>query len=271
MLEELRKIPVFMVRDFKILFTYKLAFSMTFFSVIFTLFYLFFFGSMFGNVNVPDLNPYGGNFISFILIGSIGWGFLTSIMNTTSAALSTEMMLGTLESILLTPTKMFTMILSYSIFGSFFGLIAMGIILLVGTFLFGVTVFATASIFTLIIFILSMFLMTGFGLIFGGLTIWLKNIGDTAPMFQNIFMLFSGVYFPITVLPSFLQPISYYLPFYYSIEGLRKSLIPSTPTSELLYYSVIVLISAIVFLILGIIILNKGLIKAKKDGSLIFY
>ena len=271
MFEELRKIPVFVARDFKILFAYKLAFSMAFFNIIFTLFYLILFGSMFGSVNVPYLNPYGGEFISFILIGSIGWSFLWSIMNTTSVSLSTEMMLGTLESILLTPTKIFTMIISYSIFGCFFGLLSIIIIMFVGVLLFGITVFATANVFTLMFFILSMIMMTGFGLIFSGLTIWLKNIGDTVPLLQNITMFFCGVYFPITVLPSFLQPVARFVPFYYSIEGLRKSLIPSTPISELLFYVIVLLFLSTTFMILGIIVLHKGLSKAKKDGSLMFY
>ncbi|MCK4364754.1 MAG: ABC transporter permease [Thermoplasmatales archaeon] len=271
MFDELRKIPVFVVRDFRILFTYKLAFSMTFFSIVFNLFYLVLFGSMFGSADLAVLSSYGGDFISYILVGSIGWGFLWTIMGATSTSLRTEMMIGTLESILLTSTKMFTMMLSYSLFGCFFGLISIGILMLVGHFLFGITVFATATVYTLIIFILSATMMMGFGLIFGGLTIWLKNIGSTLPLLQNIIMFFCGVYFPISVLPEFMQPIANYMPFYYSIEGLRKSLIPSTPTSEVLFYVLVLLFLSILFMILGIFVLHRGLIKAKKGGSLSFY
>lgn len=271
MFDELRKIPIFVARDFRILFTYKLAFSMTFFSIIFNLFYLVLFGSMFGSTDLPALSPYGGNFISYILVGSIGWGFLWSIMSATSSSLTAEMMVGTLESILLTSTKMFTMMLSYSLFGCFFGLISIGILVLVGYFLFGITVFATANVYTLIIFVLSATMMMGFGLIFGGLTVWLKNIGDTLPLLQNIAMFFCGVYFPISVLPGFMRPIANYMPFYYSIEGLRKSLIPSTPTSDMLFYVLVLLFLSILFMVLGIVVLHRGLIKAKKDGSLSFY
>ena len=273
MFDELRKIPVFIIRDFRILFTYKLAFSMSFLSIVFNLFYLVFFGSMFGSTNVFLLQElgYGGDFISYILIGSIGWGFLWSIMSTTSASLTSEMMIGTLESILLTSTRMFTMMISYSLFGSFFGLISIGVLLLVGYFLFGITVFATAGVYTVIILVLSATMMMGLGLIFGGLTIWLKNIGDTIPLLQNITMFFCGVYFPVSVLPSFLQSIKNFMPFYYSIEGLRKSLIPSTSNSEIMFYVEVLLFLSVVFIVIGIFVLHKGLIKAKKDGSLAYY
>jgi ABC-2 type transport system permease protein len=114
-------------------------------------------------------------------------------------------------------------------------------------------------------------MMMGFGLIFGGLTIWLKNIGQTTPLLQNIVMFFCGVYFPVAVLPTYLQPISKYMPFYYSMEGIRQSLIPSTPTSDLLYYIVVLIFLSDLFILIGIFVLRKCLIKAKKDGTLTFY
>ena len=271
MFNELRKIGVFVKRDFRMLFTYKLAFLMSFLSIIFNLLYMVLFGSMFGSSSLPALSQYGGDFISYIIIGSMGWGFLWSILNTTAFSLRTEMMMGTLESILLTPTKMYTMMIAYTLFGCFFGLVSLVIVLLIGLFAFGVDAFATANVFTLIIFILSLLMMMGFGMIFSGLTIWVKNIGETIPLFQGIALFFCGVYFPISVLPSYLQPVSRFISFYYSIEGLRQSLMVSNLTSELLGYMLILLILAVGFIAIGLFVLHKGLIKAKKDGSLAFY
>jgi ABC-2 type transport system permease protein len=271
MLDEIRKIPAFVVRDFQLLFTYKLALSMELLNIVFNLFYFVLFGSLFASSSVPSLSEYGGNFISYLLVGSIGWGFLWSIMHATSTSLSLEMVMGPLESILITPTRLTTMIISYAVYGCFYGLITIAILMAVGFFLFGITVFGTASIYTIIIFALSIIMMTGFGMIFGGLTIWLKNIGQTIPLIQNIAMLFSAVYFPIVVLPGFLQPVAYFSPFYYSVEGLRKSLIPATQTSEITFYIIVLIFFTIASLVLGVFMLHRGLIKAKKDGSLAFY
>ena len=271
MFDELRKIPFFVVRDLRMLFTYKLALSAALFGVVFNLFYFVLFGSMFGSTALASLSDYGGNYISYLLIGSIGWGFLWSIMQATSASLSEEMRMGPLESILLTPTKISTLMIAYSIYGCFFGLIIFTILMTVGFFIFGITAFATANIYTLIIFILSLAMMTGFGMIFGGLTIWLKNIGETVTLIQNIAMFFCGVYFPVAVLPEQIQGVSYFMPFYYSIEGLRKSLIPSTNQIELLFYVIMLLLLSVSSIAIGLFVLKKGLIKAKKEGSLAFY
>ena len=243
---------------------------MSFFSIIFTLFHLVLFGSMFGSTNISALSSYGGNFISYILIGSIGWGFLWSIMGATSQSLNSEMMMGTLESVLLTSTKLYTLMISYAIFGCLFGLATIAILMTVGYFMFSISVFANATIFTLIVFILSTMMM-GFGLIFGGLTMWLKNIGETILLLQNIAMFFCGVYFPISVLPSYIKPLANIMPFYYSIEGLRLSLIPTTPTYKMVEFIVILLALSVLFIVIGLITLHLGLIKAKKDGTLAFY
>jgi len=270
MMDEIRKVGVFIKRDFRILFTYRLAFSTAFLGIIFNLFYLVLFGSMFGSRELSALLPYGGDFISYILVGSIGWGFMWSIMGMTSSSLRSEMMMGTLESILLTSTKISTIMIAYTIFGCIFGLLSIGILISVGFFCFGVS-FGTATAYTFVIMFLSALLMMGFGMIFGGLTIWVKNIGQVAPLIQNVAMFFCGVYFPITVLPNYLQPVAKYVPFYYSIEGLRKSLIPTTPESEMMKYIIILLVLSIAFILIGLYALCKGLAKAKKDGNLAFY
>jgi len=271
MFSEIRKIFVFIVRDFRMLSTYKLAFSVSVVNVIFSLFYMVLFGSMFGVTNLMPLAEYGGNYIAYILIGSIGWAFLWTIMETTSASLSTEMMMGPLESVLLTKTRLSTMMISYALFGAIFGIVSMVIFIVVGFALYGLSLFGNASIFTFVIFALSTAMMMGFGMIFGGLTLWLKNIGETVPLLKNIVMFFCGVYFPASVLPGVIQPVKYFIPFYYSIEGLRRSLLPSTSFSDMMFYVVVLLILAVVFVLLGVYVLHRCMIKAKRDGSLAFY
>lgn len=269
MFNELKKIGTFVKRDFRMLFTYKFAFFTTVLSTAFLLFYVVLIASMFGVRDVPAIAPYGGDFIAYAFIGGIGWMFLWSIMNATALSLRKEMFMGTLESILLTPTRVHTMMVSYTIFGTIFGLISISILSLIGFFFLGVSF--PGNVYTLIIMLFSVLLMMGFGMIFGGLTIWIKNIGQAVPLVQNIALFFCGVFFPITVLPGFLQVVAKGVPFYYSIEGLRMSLIPTTPTSELIMHMVILLMFAISFILVGLYTLRKGLAKARKDGTLSFY
>jgi len=270
-LNELKKISAFIVRELRMLYTYKFAYSTTIINMIFTVVYLLLFGSMFKSADVPSLAPYGGDFIAFALVGSMGWSLLWNITNSVSFSLRNEMLMGTLESILITPTNIYTIIVAYIIFGSIFGLLSMLFLFLLGFYGFGVIVFSTANIYTIIIFSISIIMMAGFGMMFGGLTLKYKNIGQTIPLIQGIAMFFCSVYFPISILPGGLQSFTKFIPFYYSMEGLRISLTTDGLNPELLHYIIILTILAAAFIILGIILLQRGLNKAKKDGSLSFY
>jgi ABC-2 type transport system permease protein len=267
---EIRKIGAFLKKDLKIMTAYRFSFFTRFPGIAFNLFYIVLFGSMFALLTPPQIAGYGGNFISYLLVGSVGWGLLWGIMSANATSLRTEMLSGTLESILLTPTKITTMVLADTISGIFSSLISIVFLLFVGWAFFGVTAFTSMSIYTIIIFILSALMMMGFGMIFGGLTIWIKAIGQTTSLIQGVAMFFCGVYFPITVLPGFLQPVAKFVPFYYPIEGLRRSLL-APQASEMMIYIGVILVCAVVFILLGLYTLRKGLAKAKKEGTLAFY
>ena len=266
MLKEVKKIGVFIKRDFKIIFTYRLAFSAMFLNMVFFFFYFILFGAMFGESMPSHLNPYQQDFVTYLLVGSIGWGFLWSVMASSSGSLRNEMMKGTLESVLLTSTRLGTLVVAYTIFGCFIGLVSMVILLVIGFAFFDVSIAINAM--TIVIFLLSTFMMAGFGLLFSGLTLWIKNIGDTITLIQNVSMFFSGVYFPNTVLPAGLQDVSNFIPFYYSIEGIRVSLVDYNAS---VYFALVLVPVTILFIVLGIVSLHFGLKKAKKDGSLAFY
>ncbi len=266
MIREIKKIGIIIKRDFKILMTYRLAFSAMFLNMIFNLFYFILFGSMFKETTPDALIPYKQDFVTYLLIGSIGWSFLWTVMSSSSIALRNEMMIGTLESILLSSTSLLTIVIAYTIFGCFMGLISTVIFLSVGYFIYHA--YFMANMYTLLIFLVSIIMMAGLGMIFSGLTIWIKNIGQTIPLIQNISMFFSGVYFPVSILPKYLQGVAKFVPFYYSIEGMRISIV--SPSESIQYLVILILISSI-FVILGIYSLRKGLEKAMKEGSLAFY
>ena len=124
MLDEIRKIGAFLKRDFKLLLTYRLAFSAMFLNMVFNLFYFILFGGMFGGGTPPQLAVYHQNFITYLFIGSIGWSFLWSVMGASSLALRNEMMMGTLESLLLSSTKLTTLVIAYTLFGCFMGAVS---------------------------------------------------------------------------------------------------------------------------------------------------
>jgi len=266
---ELGKIGIFLRRDFAMLSTYKFAFVTNTLSKFFIFFWMVLIGKIFGQTS-SILSPYGGNFISFVLVGTIGWSLSWNIIDAMIFSVRNEMLMGTIEAIFLTPTSKVIIMLAYGIFGFVFGMISVISFFLVGLFAFDINIFAAANLYTLAIFILSCTTATGIGLILCGLTFWQKYLGQFVPFLQGIAVFFSEVYFPTAVLPSYLQPLSQIVPFYYSIKGIRLSLL-GIPTTELIQCILVLFILTIVFFMIGFFTLDKCIAKAKRDGTLSFY
>jgi ABC-2 type transport system permease protein len=266
----LRKLYVFIKRDFLMLFTYKFAMVFSYIQMIMNLFLFVLFAGMFGERMLSMLEPFGGDFIQYILIGSIGWGYLWSAMGAASGSIQQEMMRGTFEPIFLTPTSPFVIVMAYTIWGLFMGTISMGIFLFFGLAVFNVEL--TGDYFmAFVIMGLSIAMMIGFGLMVAGLNVFLKQVGALVSVVQGVAMFLCGVYFPLEVLPKIIQPLGKVLPMYYSIMGLRVALSDQVSSPVLMQYFWILLILAVVALVLGAYLFRKGLDRARREGTLAYY
>jgi ABC-2 type transport system permease protein len=226
---------------------------------------------MFQIGNLPILEPYGGNPIAYILTGVSGWTYLWSAMNAPSVFIRNEMLIGTFEYIFYTPTSKHTVVVSYVIRGLAISTFLVLIYIFIGFVFFDVKI-QSGYIYGFIIMAISILMMIGIGLVIAGLRVRYKEIGTLVSIFQTLAVLFSNVYFDVSILPSTIRPIAYIWPTYYSITGLRLSLLSSNPnTNEIMNYIKILLAFCVVTLIIGIIIFNKAFDKARKDGSLAYY
>ena len=70
-------------------------------------------------------------------------------------------------------------------------------------------------------------------------------------------MFLAGTFFPLDIMPTYLQTIAKVLPLYYVNEGLRDSMIYGEQVS-VLYYTGVVFILALVFFLIGVVITKWG-------------
>lgn len=268
----LRKIYVFIKRDFLMMVTYKFAMVFNYVQMIMNLFLFVLFARMFGDRTLSVLEQYGGggDYIAYILIGSVGWGYLWSAMGAASGSIQQEMVRGTFEPIFLTPTSPFVIVIAYTIWGLILGTISMVFFLGFGIAAFNVHLTGdVVAAFALMS--LSVLMMIGFGLMVAGLNVFLKQVGALVSVIQGVSMFFSTVYFPVEVLPQIIRPAAKVLPFYYSMMGLRVALSDQAAVPQVMFYFWILLVMAVIALALGIYLFRKGLNRARKEGSLAFY
>jgi len=85
---------------------------------------------------------------------------------------------------------------------------------------------------------------------------------------QAVLLLISGVYYPVDVLPSWLQPITRLSPATYVLEGMRDSLLKGIGLEQLVRYLLILLVIGLISLPIGMAIFSWGERYAKRTGKL---
>jgi len=143
-----------------------------------------------------------------------------------------EMIIPSKYSVRVLPFASLLMGITRSVIGS----LAM---LLVFIFVLGVQFNAStpaAIIGLFAVILLSLLTMWGLGLILGGLTITYKQITPVSSLLQTIMLFFCGVYIPIQILPDWIKPLSYALPFTYAFNAIRAGLIGGDGILRYWYY-----------------------------------
>jgi ABC-2 type transport system permease protein len=85
---------------------------------------------------------------------------------------------------------------------------------------------------------------------------------------QSCLLLVSGVYYPVSVLPDWMQVLSKLSPATYVLDGVRAGLLDGVPVSALLYDVVPLIIMGIVLIPTGLWAFGRAEKYAKRTGKL---
>jgi ABC-2 type transport system permease protein len=85
---------------------------------------------------------------------------------------------------------------------------------------------------------------------------------------QAFFLLVSGIYYPVNVLPKWLQVLAKISPATYVLEGMRAALLPKTATASPMSYVWPLFLMGIVMLPLGIYLFQRAERYTKRTGKL---
>jgi len=262
---------VFVWRDFIDDASYKFAFFMQFINIFISTSIYFFISKLLGSIGTSYLDPYGGNYFSFVLIGVAFYSYLGVSMRSLTDTIRRGQMLGTLEALLVTQTEIPTIILSSSLYSFIWASIRVAVYLVLGAFVFGVNLSNTNVAGALIVLLLTIISFGSLGIISASFIMVLKKGDPVSWIFTGISGLLGGLYYPISVLPDWLRTISYFLPVTHALEGMRMAVLKGHSLLQLLPYILALLVFSIIMLPLSILIFTFAVRKAKKDGTLTQY
>jgi ABC-2 type transport system permease protein len=264
----LRKPLAFVKRDLSLMLSYRLSFFLQFFGIFFSVLMFFFIARLFGQAATPYLAAYGGDYFSFVLVGIAFSGYLGVAMGSFSSSIRRGQMMGTLEVMLVTPTRLSTILVSSSLWSFAFTSLRIVVYLVVGALVFGVNLSHANWLAALLIQVLTILSFGSLGIISASFIMAFKQGNPLNMVLGTASSLLGGVYYPITVLPVWLQPFSHLLPITYSLRAMRLAVLQGYSLSALAPDMLILAVFAIVLFPLSLVAFRLGVQKAKMEGSL---
>lgn len=206
-----------------------------------------------------------------IIVGTIVYLLYNRLLWGTGVSIQSERWMGTIEVLFMTPTNKMTVLLASGMSSLVQASWWIVCIFAISWMTFGVQP-TIASWLTVFLCLLStMVALLAIGVFFGGFFVLTRAADQLASGLQAPIRFFSGVAFPIGVLPQTLQFISYIIPVTYGILTLRESILSGGYISDVWLNLVALYVMAAVFLILAHFTIKAVEQQAKKKGTLYMF
>ncbi len=213
-----------------------------------------------------------------LILGAVLWSFLSRLFGEIAQSIVYERWEGTIEYTFMAPVSRLTHLIGVSGFAGVYALIRCLIVFAVLVTLTQVPATLVGLLSCLAVFLVASLGFIGLGLICAIFPLMSTENGAQATnIVQSLFLLVSGVYFPVKVLPDWLQTLAALSPATYALNACRKILgidqtgktvLEGTGLSSVLPELGILLIFGAVTIPLGLVVFNKAERWAKRNGKL---
>jgi ABC-2 type transport system permease protein len=205
----------------------------------------------------------------YLLVGALLWSFLSVLFQVVSETVAWERWEGTLEYTFMAPIHRLTHLLGVCVYAVIYGALRVVLVLILLTMFFKLDLSHANLFAALVMLILSSVSFVGLGLVAAILPLLSPEKGPQAThIILGIFLLVSGVYYPISYLPKWLYSIAVYSPGTYALNATRETIINGAGLMQLGNEILILIASGFVLIPLGYFVFMWGERYAKRTGQL---
>ncbi len=207
--------------------------------------------------------------VLYLGIGTVVWAYLRAVFANVGEMVAWERWEGTIEYTMMAPISRLAHMLGVSLFSIIYGLARSALLLGVLALFFRVDLSNANLGGAAVILLVGSVSFLGFGIMAAVLPLLFPERGEEMTfVISSILLLVSGVYYPISVLPDWMESLATISPATYVLEGMRAALLEGTPTLALGPSILPILILGALTLPIGIAIFSWGERYAKRTGRL---
>lgn len=262
----LRVPGAFLRRDRRIETSYKAGLLLGLASSVVTVGVFFFLSGAIGDA-VPALDPYGLGYFAFVLLGIAASAYMGTLVGRLSGIIRESQTTGTLELMLLSPSRLSTIILSSTLWMHVSAAIGAGTYLVLGA-VFGLPFGAINVPAALLATFLMVAGFTGLAILSGAFIIILKRGNPIAGAVTAASVVLGGVYYPVSSLPEPLQLLGGLFPMSHGLVAIRGAVLQGQDIGQLAGSLLALTALAIIYLVAGFIVFGAIVRFARSDGSL---
>jgi ABC-2 type transport system permease protein len=264
----LRRVRAFIVRDFQLAVSYRLEFLLRILTILFVVTTFYFVSKIFSG-SVTDYTQWRNPLAAWITGLAVLNYFMTGFSSLANAIRS-EQMQGTLESVLLSPITVPTLLVSSSAWDLVLATFHSSLYLFFGWLFFDVR-YQGSFLLALLFLLLTTLVLACIGILSASFAMVFKRGDPLAMLLGTGSALFSGVFFPTQLLGKGFGTISRFLPPTYGLDGIRRVLIEGQGFSQVREPLMALLIFLAVLLPFSLWVFSRAIRRAKHEGSLIQY
>jgi len=207
--------------------------------------------------------------MTFLLVGALIWSYLSMIFDVLSETVQWERWEGTIEYTFMSPTSRVTHLLGMGVYAVVYGIIRTIVVLGVAMLAFDLDLSQANYWAALVVLAVCSVSLVGFGVVAAVMPLLSPEKGQQVTYIVSaLLLLVSGVYYPVKVLPEWMQTMAQFSPVTYALDGSRAALLDGVGLSQLWDSIWPLLIMGVVFVPMGLFVFHLGESYAKRAGKL---
>jgi ABC-2 type transport system permease protein len=215
-----------------------------------------------GSVDVDELT-------AVLLIGAVVWAYLGIIFEVLTETVAWERWEGTIEYTFMAPLSRSSHLFGMGAFAIVYGLVRAALLFAFVAVIVGLSVPDANYAAALVLLAVASISFLGIGMMTAVLPLISPEKGSQLGFVaQGVMLVVSGVYYPVSVLPAWMQWLATISPATYALRGMRAAILDGAGLSSLWGDIWPLLLIGAVAVPLGLEIFRRGEVYAKRHGKL---
>jgi ABC-2 type transport system permease protein len=268
---EFSKLGAFLRRDVLVRLSYRTAILSDWFNLFAQAFVFSFVSKLVDPSRLPTGRGDRTSYIAFVAVGIAVSGFMAVGLARLVAAVRQEQLMGTLESVMVTPTTAITILLGSVIYDMIYVPIRTVIFLVIVSIWFNVSFAASGYLPALIVLVAFIPFVWGIGSIASASVLTFRR-GSGVIGFGTFALTFtSGAYFPLGLFPHWVETLASLNPIAVAITGMREQLLGGAGWADAAGVLAKLVPMSAVSLLLGLYAFRLAMRRERRLGTLGLY